>query len=132
MLSISLVTYVWRDALDEADGNLGIMRFLQMEWHNHERARNAWEIEREELKQKASKDEGQLNKLRRQVEALEKHVKMLEMALKAERAKSKALASGDKSVSEETSPKEPKAKGFGKIEAAGGKAKTKRARNLSF
>ncbi|KIW09455.1 uncharacterized protein PV09_00335 [Verruconis gallopava] len=84
----------------------GIMRFLQMEWHNHERARNAWEIEREELKQKASKDEGQLNKLRRQVEALEKHVKMLEMALKAERKKSKALAAGDKAAAAASSGSE--------------------------
>ena len=100
------------------------MRFLQMEWHNHERARNAWEIEREELKQKASKDEGQLNKLRRQVEALEKHVKMLEMALKAERAKSKALAtgsSGDKAAvttadESSTSPKDGKSK---KADASG-------------
>lgn len=79
-----------------------------MEWHNHERARNAWEIEREELKQKASKDEGQLNKLRRQVEALEKHVKMLEMALKAERAKSKALAAGEKPLTAEETKKQDK------------------------
>jgi striatin 1/3/4 len=105
--------------------NAGIMRFLQMEWHNHERARNAWEIEREELKQKASKDEGQLNKLRRQVEALEKHVKMLEMALKAERAKSKALAAGGGSAStekagEEEKEKEGKSK---KADATSGKAK---------
>jgi striatin 1/3/4 len=106
------------------------MRFLQMEWHNHERVRNAWEIEREELKQKASKDEGQLNKLRRQVEALEKHVKMLEMSLKAERAKSKTLTSGDKSATEESSPKDSKARNAGKAEATSGKTKNRRARDL--
>src|ERR1700761_2837138 len=110
------------------------MRFLQMEWHNHERARNAWEIEREELKQKASKDEGQLNKLRRQVEALEKHVKMLELALKAERKKSKALASGDNGTAgagaEGTSPKDAKGKTSGKDEATSGKNEEKRACDL--
>lgn len=97
-----------------------------MEWHNHERARNAWEIEREELKQKASKDEGQLNKLRRQVEALEKHVKMLETALKVERAKTKAGQSGDKLAMEEASQKEGKGKSLLKTEDAGGKGTKKR------
>jgi striatin 1/3/4 len=111
------------------------MRFLQMEWHNHERARNAWEIEREELKQKASKDEGQLNKLRRQVEALEKHVKMLEMAVKAERAKSKALAAGAGATEKaavatpDDSPKDGKSK---KVDAASGKPKKRALAPVSF
>lgn len=101
-----------------------------MEWHNHERARNAWEIEREELKQKASKDEGQLNKLRRQVEALEKHVKMLEMALKAERAKSKALAAGEKPpTAEETKKQDKDAKAKKETEGAATSKPKKRMRD---
>lgn len=86
------------------------MRFLQIEWHNHERARNSWEIEREEMKQKVTKDEGEIKKLKWQNEFLEKHVKMLESSLRAERAKSRALASGDKPVAENEVPKEAKGK----------------------
>ncbi|QDS70425.1 hypothetical protein FKW77_009613 [Venturia effusa] len=94
----------------------GVMRFLQIEWHNHERARNSWEIEREEMKQKVTKDEGEIKKLKWQNEFLEKHVKMLESSLRAERAKSKALASGDISAAEKESPKETKGKAAAKLD----------------
>lgn len=57
--------------------------------------------------------------LRRQVEVLEKHIRMLEQALKAERAKSRALASGDKTLAEEEPSKEPKGKGAVKSESKG-------------
>lgn len=97
------------------------MRFLQIEWHNHERARNSWEIEREEMKQKVTKDEGEIKKLKWQNEFLEKHVKMLESSLRAERAKSKALASGDKSVAENEVPKEAKGKAAAKLDPRSGK-----------
>lgn len=66
------------------------MRFLQTEWHNHERARNAWDIERAEMKAKIAKQEGESRQAKRLNEQLERQVKMLEMALRNERAKSKA------------------------------------------
>ena len=58
------------------------MRFLQLEWHNHERARNAWDIERAEMKAKIAKQEGEVRSAKRLNEQLEKHVKMLENALR--------------------------------------------------
>lgn len=98
------------------------MRFLQIEWHNHERARNSWEIEREEMKQKVSKDEGEIKKLKWQNEFLEKHVKMLESSLRAERAKSRALAAGDKSTAENEATKEAKVKAAVKLDTRSGKS----------
>jgi striatin 1/3/4 len=103
------------------------MRFLQIEWHNHERARNSWEIEREEMKQKVSKDEGEIKKLKWQNEFLEKHVKMLESSLRAERAKSRALAAGDKSVAENEATKEAKVKAAVKLDPRSGKPAARRA-----
>lgn len=66
------------------------MRFLQIEWHNHERARNAWDIERAEMKAKIAKQEGECRHAKRINEQLDRQVRMLEMALKNERAKNKA------------------------------------------
>ena len=68
------------------------MRFLQIEWHNHERARNAWDIERAEMKAKIAKQEGECRHAKRINEQLDRQVRMLEMALMNERAKSKAAA----------------------------------------
>ena len=68
----------------------GVMRFLQIEWHNHERARNAWDIERAEMKAKIAKQEGESRQAKRINEQLERQVRMLEMALKNERAKKQA------------------------------------------
>ncbi|EME43393.1 hypothetical protein DOTSEDRAFT_72705 [Dothistroma septosporum NZE10] len=67
----------------------GVMRFLQIEWHNHERARNAWDIERAEMRAKIAKQEGENKQGKRINEQLERQVRMLELALKNERAKSK-------------------------------------------
>ena len=72
------------------------MRFLQTEWHRHERDRNAWEIERAEMKSRIGKLEGDSRTSKRMQETLGKHVKILEDALKREREKTKALARGDK------------------------------------
>jgi striatin 1/3/4 len=77
----------------------GVMRFLQMEWHGHERARNAWDIERAEMKAKIAKQEGETRSAKKLNESLDRQIRMLERALKAERAKSKALASGEKDLS---------------------------------
>lgn len=70
------------------------MRFLQTEWHRHERDRNAWQIERAEMKSRIGKLEGDGRTSKRLQESLGKHVKILENALKKEREKVKALQSG--------------------------------------
>jgi hypothetical protein len=82
------------------------MRFLQLEWHNHERARNAWDIERAEMKAKIAKQEGEVRSARKLNDQLNKHIRMLEHALMNERAKSKA--GGDAQASDDK--KEPKGK----------------------
>ncbi|MCJ1284342.1 hypothetical protein MMC26_003673 [Xylographa opegraphella] len=71
----------------------GVMRFLQTEWHRHERDRNAWEIERAEMKSRIGKLEGDGRTSKRLQESLGKHVKMLEIVLKKEREKVKSLQS---------------------------------------
>ncbi|KAK5125509.1 hypothetical protein LTR85_000620 [Meristemomyces frigidus] len=73
----------------------GVMRFLQIEWHNHERARNSWDIERAEMKARIAKQEGECRHAKRINEQLDRQVRMLEMALKNERAKSKKAANGE-------------------------------------
>jgi len=75
--------------------DLGVMRFLQIEWHNHERARNAWDIERAEMKAKIAKLEGDGRHSKKTNEQLERQIRMLEMALKNERAKNRGAQSGD-------------------------------------
>lgn len=65
------------------------MRFLQSEWHRHERDRNAWEIERAEMKSKIGKLEGDGRTSKRLQETLGKHVRMLEHVLKQERERTK-------------------------------------------
>ena len=75
---------------------LGVMRFLQTEWHRHERDRNAWEIERAEMKSRVGKLEGDGRTAKRLQETLGKHVKILENALRREREKVKKMqSSGD-------------------------------------
>lgn len=86
------------------------MRFLQTEWHRHERDRNAWEIERAEMKSRIGKLEGDGRTSKRMQESLGKHVKILENALKKEREKTKALQQGNKledTREEQHQPKEP-------------------------
>ena len=87
----------------------GVMRFLQTEWHRHERDRNAWQIERAEMKSRIGKLEGDGRTSKRLQESLGKHVRLLENALKKEREKVKALQSGqasEETKSEAQSPKE--------------------------
>ena len=71
------------------------MRFLQTEWHRHERDRNAWEIEREEMKRRIGRLEGEAKTSKRLQGSLEKHVKILEMALKKERERLKGMSNGE-------------------------------------
>ncbi|KAG8526137.1 uncharacterized protein KY384_000130 [Bacidia gigantensis] len=65
----------------------GVMRFLQIEWHKHERERNAWEIERAEMKARIGKLEGDLRTNKKLRESMDKHIRMLENALKKSREK---------------------------------------------
>lgn len=74
----------------------GVMRFLQTEWHRHERDRNAWDIERAEMKSRIGRLEGECKTNKRLHDSLGKHVKILESALKKEREKVKALTKGEK------------------------------------
>lgn len=70
------------------------MRFLQTEWHRHERDRNAWEIERQEMKGRIARLEGSTRKADSSNKALKKYVNMLEKALKERDTQVKALKSG--------------------------------------
>ncbi|PKY08636.1 striatin Pro11 [Aspergillus campestris IBT 28561] len=74
----------------------GVMRFLQTEWHRHERDRNAWEIERAEMKSRIGRLEGDVRTGKRLNESLGKHVRLLEAALKKEREKVKKLSNNEK------------------------------------
>lgn len=65
----------------------GVMRFLQTEWHRHERDRNAWQIERAEMKARIGKLEGDLRTNKKLRESMDKHIRMLENALKKSREK---------------------------------------------
>ncbi|KAG0642566.1 WD40-repeat-containing domain protein [Tuber brumale] len=63
----------------------GVMRFLQTEWHRHERDRNSWEIERAEMKARIAKLEGENRAANRLHQGFLTRIKMLETALKKER-----------------------------------------------
>ncbi|KAI9807633.1 MAG: hypothetical protein M1825_005574 [Sarcosagium campestre] len=93
----------------------GVMRFLQTEWHRHERDRNAWEIERAEMKARIAKLEGENRSSKKMQDSFSKHIQMLESALRRERenfkaAKDKAGANGEGAEeSEQTSKSNDKA-----------------------
>ena len=70
------------------------MRFLQTEWHRHERDRNGWEIERQEMKGRIARLEGSTRKADVSIGSLKKYVNMLEKALKDRDAQVRALKAG--------------------------------------
>jgi striatin 1/3/4 len=70
------------------------MRFLQTEWHRHERDRNGWEIERQEMKGRIARLEGSTRKSDASNKSLKKYVNMLEKALKDRDAQVRALKAG--------------------------------------
>lgn len=80
------------------------MRFLQMEWHSHERARNSWDIERAEMKAKIAKQEGEIRHSKKMHDQLNRQIRMLEIALKKERTmqQSNGLVNGDTSRKKES------------------------------
>lgn len=65
----------------------GVLHFLQTEWRKFERERNEWEIERSELKAQIAFLEGEKRGIENVKNDLMKRVKMLEFALRQERAK---------------------------------------------
>ena len=71
------------------------MRFLQTEWHRHERDRNSWEIERAEMKARIAKLEGENRAANRLHQGFLTRIKMLETALKKERT-SKGVEGAEK------------------------------------
>jgi striatin 1/3/4 len=75
-------------------GLLGVMRFLQTEWHRHERDRNGWEIERQEMKGRIARLEGSTRKADSSNKSLKKYISMLEKALKERDAQVKQLKAG--------------------------------------
>ncbi|KAK5167406.1 1,2-dihydroxy-3-keto-5-methylthiopentene dioxygenase [Saxophila tyrrhenica] len=70
------------------------MRFLQIEWHNHERARNSWAIERAEMKAKIAKQEGECRQAKRINEQLVRQIQMLQKALKSSREQNGVTVNG--------------------------------------
>lgn len=76
---------------------IGVMRFLQTEWHRHERDRNAWQIERAEMKSRIGKLEGDLRTNKRLRESMDKHIRMLEQAM---RKKNQDQSSAPKALDE--------------------------------
>jgi striatin 1/3/4 len=93
------------------------MRFLQTEWHRHERDRNAWEIERQEMKARIASLEGAGRRADAHQKSLGKYVKMLEGALQKERKKSKAGASEPEVAKDEKENHIPKIKEHPKRES---------------
>jgi len=99
---------------------IGVMRFLQTEWHRHERDRNGWEIERQEMKGRIAKLEGMTRKLDSSNNSLKKYVSMLEKALKERDTQVKALKAGNASAANTAKEKES---------ASGGRPKQHRKSN---
>jgi striatin 1/3/4 len=108
----------------------GVMRFLQLEWHNHERARNAWDIERAEMKAKIAKQEGEVRSAKKLNDQLNKHIRMLEKALLNERARSKAAAAGGDTQTGAEGGKDAKGKLGSRADSKGAVKPTKRTYNL--
>ena len=96
----------------------GVMRFLQMEWHRHERDRNGWEIERAEMKARIAKLEGENRSSKKMQESLSNHIKLLENALRKERERIKSMSSPEDSSAGQ--------KGGAKAASSGDMARTKR------
>ncbi|KAI2616278.1 WD40 repeat-like protein [Hypoxylon sp. NC1633] len=71
----------------------GVMRFLQTEWHRHERDRNAWEIERQEMKGRIAALEGSARRSDATQKALKRYVAILEKKVKDQAAQLKVVSS---------------------------------------
>lgn len=85
----------------------GVMRFLQTEWHRHERDRNAWEIERQEMRVRIASLEGSGRRADSQTKGLTKYINMLEKTLATERRKNRGMQTNG--ISAETEEEHNKA-----------------------
>lgn len=88
----------------------GVMRFLQTEWHRHERDRNAWEIEKQEMRARIANLEGQARRADATQKALKRYVAILEKKVKEQSAALKGTgkekgAEGEAAESEENKTK---------------------------
>ena len=83
----------------------GVMRFLQTEWHRHERDRNSWEIEKQEMKGRIANLEGQARRADATQRVLRKYVTMLERKVKEQSAQ----LQGQEAVDAETAAKNDRA-----------------------
>ncbi|TLS30644.1 hypothetical protein PpBr36_03057 [Pyricularia pennisetigena] len=72
----------------------GVMRFLQTEWHRHERDRNAWDIEKQEMKSRIAALEGAARRSDATQKALKKYVTILEQKVKQQAAQLKGENDG--------------------------------------
>ncbi|KAK2731110.1 striatin pro11 [Colletotrichum kahawae] len=79
----------------------GVMRFLQTEWHRHERDRNAWEIERQEMKARIAALEGQARRSDATQKALKKYVTILEKKVKDQSAQLKGGSKAEEAAKAE-------------------------------
>lgn len=84
----------------------GVMRFLQTEWHKHERDRNAWEIERQEMKGRIAALEGSARRADATQKALKRYVNILEKKVK-EQATHLKTASVHSADNDDHSVKQP-------------------------
>ncbi|KAL7408773.1 Striatin family-domain-containing protein, partial [Mrakia frigida] len=78
------------NGLTTPDGGMtlaGVLHFLQTEWRRWERDRNEWEIERAEMRARIALLEGERRSAENLKLDLSRRVKMLEFALRQERAK---------------------------------------------
>ncbi|PKS05535.1 hypothetical protein jhhlp_008052 [Lomentospora prolificans] len=64
----------------------GVMRFLQSEWHRHERERNSWDIEKQEMKARIAQLEGKLKRGDATQNASKKYIKLLQRKIKEQSA----------------------------------------------
>lgn len=62
------------------------MRFLQSEWHRHERERNSWDIEKQEMKARIAQLEGKLKRGDATQNASRKYIKLLQRKIKDQSA----------------------------------------------
>ncbi|KAM0220635.1 hypothetical protein ACHAPA_003943 [Fusarium lateritium] len=83
----------------------GVMRFLQTEWHRHERDRNSWEIEKQEMKGRIANLEGQARRADATQRVLRKYVTMLERKVKEQTAQ----LQGQEAVDADTAAKNDRA-----------------------
>lgn len=70
------------------------MRFLQTEWHRHERERNAWDIERQEMRARIAALEGSARKSDLAQLTSKKYIAMLEGKVKKERQQKMEIIRG--------------------------------------